>query len=195
MKYNLSEITELIRERRTIYPKFFSDRKVHKEQIELILNNAVWAPTHKLSQPWRFKVFMNEGKESLANFLGNLYKEKTSKENFNPDKTKNYIHRSIKSSAVIAVCMARDPEERLPEIEEIAAVSCAIQNMFLTTTAYGLGAFWATPKIIYTQEMNTFLNLKEKDKCIGLFYIGYPEKNWPKSRRKPIEYVTDWIEK
>ena len=57
MRYNLSEITELIRNRRTIYPEQFSDRKVHLEQIELILNNAQWAPTHGNTQPWRFVVF------------------------------------------------------------------------------------------------------------------------------------------
>ena len=58
MLFNLSEINELIRSRRTIYPEQFSDRKVHIEQIEVLLNNAQWAPTHGNTQPWRFKVFM-----------------------------------------------------------------------------------------------------------------------------------------
>ena len=73
MKYNLSEINELIKDRRTIYPEFFSERKVHKEQIELLLNNAIWAPSHGLTQPWRFKVFMDEGKVRLGEFLRELY--------------------------------------------------------------------------------------------------------------------------
>ena len=37
MKYNLSEITDVIKNRRTIYPTFFSSRKVHKEIVEKIL--------------------------------------------------------------------------------------------------------------------------------------------------------------
>ena len=65
MKYNLSEITDLIRNRRTIYPEQFSDRKVHKEQIELILRNSQWAPTHGNTQPWRFVVFTEEGATPL----------------------------------------------------------------------------------------------------------------------------------
>ena len=40
MKYNLSEITELIKNRRTIYPKFYSSRKVHKEIIEHLNTDA-----------------------------------------------------------------------------------------------------------------------------------------------------------
>lgn len=195
MRYNLSEITEIIKDRRTIYPRFFSERKVHKEQIELILNNAIWAPTHKLTQPWKFTVFMEEAKMDLAQFLQNLYKEKVAKENQKQEKLEKLEMRAQKSSAIIAVGMVRDEEERVPEVEEIAAVACAIQNMFLTCTAYGLGAYWSSPKTIYTQEINTFLGLKEKDKCIALFYIGYPGEKWPKSRRKPIEYVTEWRSK
>ena len=50
------------------------------------------------------------------------------------------------SSAIIAVSMKRDVTEKIPEIEEIEAVACAIQNMLLTATAYGLGTFWSSPK-------------------------------------------------
>ena len=41
--------------------------------------------------------------------------------------------------------------------------------------------------------MNEFLNINEKDKCLGLFYIGYPAIDWPKAHRKPLEYTTEWI--
>jgi nitroreductase len=95
---------------------------------------------------------------------------------------------------IIAVNMARDPDGRILEIEEIEAVACAIQNMHLTCTAYGLGGFWSTPKAIYTQAMNSFLELDEQDKCLGLFYIGYPGVEWPKAHRKPLEYVTKWMQ-
>ena len=90
--------------------------------------------------------------------------------------------------------MKRQAEEKIMEIEEIEAVACAIQNIHLTCTAYGIGGFWSTPKLIYTKEINEFLNLEEKDKCLGLFYIGYPTIEWPaNSHRKPIEYNTKWI--
>lgn len=193
MRFNLSEINSVIRDRRTIYPEQFSDRKVHREQIETILNNAQWAPTHGNTQPWRFKVFTEQGLETLSEFLGNTYLKLTPKEDQNDMKLAKLIRRPKISSVVIAVCMERQPEERILELEEIEAVACAIQNMHLTCTAYGLGGFWSTPKLIYTQEMNQFLELGEKDKCLGLFYIGYPAIEWPKAHRKPIEYTTKWI--
>lgn len=193
MKYNLSEINDLIRMRRTIYPEQFSQRKVHKEQLEVLLTNAQWAPTHGNTQPWRFKVFTETALERLSDFLGQTYLEITPKEQQNELKLAKLISRPLKSSVVIAICMARQKEERIPEIDEIEAVACAIQNLHLSCTAYGLGGFWSSPKLIYSTQMNEFLAIGEKDKCLGLFYIGYPAIEWPSSHRKPLEYNTEWI--
>ena len=193
MRYNLSEITEIIRNRRTIYPEQFSDRKVHKEQIELILQNAQWAPTHGNTQPWRFHVFMDQSKERLSQFLGTTYLALTPKELQNDAKLAKLMRRPILSSAVIAVSMARQKEKKIPEIEEVEAVACAIQNMHLTCTAYDIGLFWSSPKLIYSKEMNDFLGLSEDDKCLGLIYLGYPNIEWPESHRIPLEYHTQWL--
>lgn len=193
MRFNLSEISELIKTRRTIYPEQFSDRKVHKEQIEVILNNAQWAPNHGNTQPWRFHVFADQGLQTLSSFLGESYLELTTKEDQNDAKLAKLIRRPLLSSVVIAVSMKRQPEEKILEQEEIEAVACSIQNMHLTCTAYGLGGFWSTPKLIYSEKMNVFLGLEQKDKCLGLFYIGYPSIEWPSAHRKPLEYNTTWI--
>ncbi|MEO9532951.1 MAG: nitroreductase [Crocinitomicaceae bacterium] len=197
MKYNLSEITDVIKDRRTIFPEFYAERKVHREQVETILNNAIWAPNHGSTQPWQFKVFLGEGKVALSDFLSELYAEKFQGDDFKQMKFDKLKNRPIASGcAVIAVSLNRDPESKIMEMEEIEAVACAIQNMYLTCTAWGLGGFWSTPKLIYTQEMKDFLGLKEQDKCLGLFYVGYPKPDykWPKGHRKPIEYFTTWQE-
>jgi len=193
MRFNLSEINEVIRQRRTIYPEQYSSRKVHREQIELMLNNALWAPTHGNTQPWRFKVFMEDGRQQVADFLSSTYLKLTPEDQQNDKKLAKLLTRPMLASAVIAVWMERDKTGKILEIEEVEAVACAIQNMHLTCTAYGLGGFWSTPKLIYTPEMNEFLKISEKDKCLGLFYIGYPAEEWPKGHRKPLEYVTEWI--
>ena len=197
MKYNLSEISAVIKDRRTIFPEMFSDRKIHKEQIETILNNAIWAPTHGLTQPWKFNVFLGDGLKTLSDFLTETYKKHSTPENFSEQKLNKLKTRPLMAGAIIAVSMRRDPAGKISEMEEIEAVACAIQNMYLTCTAWGLGAFWSTPGVIYKPETNKFLELGEQDKCLALFYIGYPKPDleWPKSHRRPIEYYTTWIEK
>ena len=192
MKYNLSEITEIIKNRRTIYPQFYSSRKVHKEIIEHLLQNATWAPTHGMTQPWRFKVFTEESRKTLSDTLSMLYKQLTPTENFREDKFIKMQARPFQASAAIVAYMKRGDNPKIPEIEEISSVACAIQNLCLTATAYGIGSFWSTPKIIYTKEMNDFLKISDEDKCMGIIYLGYPNDEWPKGQRKPIEYLTEW---
>ena len=59
---DLQSLTELIEFRRTVKPivsigeSNFSERPVSKETIEQLLSNANWAPTHGLTEPWRFTV-------------------------------------------------------------------------------------------------------------------------------------------
>lgn len=193
MKYNLSEINEVIRNRRSIRPKDFSSRKVHKEQIELLLENARWAPTHGNTQPWTFKVFMEGGLKVLADFHSETYKRITPLERFSEVKYNKLKNMPLKCSAVISLGMKRDDSNKIKEIEEIEAVACAVQNMHLTATGYGLACYWGTGGLTYTDEMKKFIGLREIDKCLGFFYIGYPGIDWPSSQRKPIEYYTEWV--
>ncbi len=193
MRHNLSEITTIIRDRRTIYPEFFSDRMVHREQIELMLNNAIWAPTHGLTQPWRFRVFSGDSRARLADFLSSTYK-KIAGDEVNEKKVARFETRPLRASAVIAIGMSPDPTNKIPEIEEIESVACAIQNMHLTATAQGLAFFWSSPKFLYSGDYNNFLGFQPIDKALGLIYIGYPDGDWPKGQRRPIEYTTEWYD-
>jgi nitroreductase len=193
MKYSLSEISALIRDRRTIYPEQFSNRIIHKEILDQILSNAIWAPNHGMTQPWRYKVFTGKGLQKLGAFMADFYKSKTTIENFDNDRYLKIQQRPALAQAVIVICMQRQETEKIPEIEEIEAVACTVQNMYLTATAYGIGGYWGSGGPVYSEEMKRFLGLKEKDKCLGLFFLGYPSIEWPKSHRKPVEYVTEWI--
>lgn len=193
MKFNLSEVNDLIRSRRSIRPEQYTTRKVQKDQITLMLTNAQWAPNHGSTQPWRFQVYQSEtARQKLSQGLGKLYIDTTPLDQQVDAKLAKLIRRPLISSAVIIVNMSRQKEEKIPEIEEIEAVACAIQNLQLTANAYGIGSFWSSPKLIYTKEMNDFLGIAEKDRCLGIIYLGYTKGEWPKSHRKPIEYNTIW---
>jgi nitroreductase len=192
MRYNLSEITAIIRDRRSIYPEQFSKRKIHREQIELLLNNAIWAPSHGLTQPWRFVVLQDNALLQLSEVLGNAYLSETPKELQNDKKLIKLINRPKLATAVIALIVDREKDTKISETDDIAAVACAVQNMHLTATAQGIGGFWSSTNMVKTKQFRAFIPLTEQQVCIGLFYLGYPEIEWPKGQRKPIEYVTTW---
>ncbi|MCC6939844.1 MAG: nitroreductase [Flavobacteriales bacterium] len=193
MKFSISEISDLIRQRRTIHPKDYSPREVHRELVERILTNGTWAPTHGMTQPWRFTVFTGTARTRLSSFLGETYRRTTAPEKFLQRKFDNITQRPLQSTVVIGLGMVRDPNGKISERDEQLAVACAVQNMQLTCAAYGLGAFWATSGVAMGSEMRDFLGLGPNDQALGLLFIGYPEGEWPKGQRKPLDQVSTWL--
>lgn len=194
MTFNPELINKLIRERRSLYQQQFSDQVVDDTVVEQILENANWAPTHKLTEPWRFVVFKKDGLHKLAEFQSNLYKTLTTADGtFKEDRYQNLLMKPKLSSHIIAVGMKRDPKKSIPEIEEVGAVFCAVQNMYLTATAYGIGSYLSTGGITNFEESKPFFGLEADDKLLGFFHLGMPKVEWPSGRRKPIAEKVRWV--
>jgi nitroreductase len=194
--FNPEEISRLIQTRRSVFPPQYSGEIIKKEIIEQMLENANWAPTHKLTEPWRFTVFSGEGLKTLATFMSELYKEETMKVGlFDETKYNGLKTKPLQASHIIAIGMKRDIRERLPEIEEIESVACAVQNMYLTATAFGIGGYWGSGGITYFEKAKPFFNLEPEDKLLGFLYLGIPKAAPPPGRRKPIAEKVRWVEK
>lgn len=187
-------INEIIKSRRSTKPRFFNGNKIDNSIVWQILENANWAPTHGLTQPWRFKVFTDYGLEKLANFQANLYKQLTPEENFKPEKFERMKTNVLQSSHVIVICMYRQKSEKILRDEELEAVACSVQNMALTAQAYGICSFWGSGGVTYTQELREFLGLSAKDLCLGYLYLGYSDNPSTQSRRSPIQEKVEWFD-
>ena len=190
------EISHYIKNRRSLYPAQYSEKIIDKSIIEEILENANWAPSHKRTYPWRFVVFSGEGLKKLGDFQSDLYKRKTEASGtFDPEKYEKLKNKPGMASHVIAICMKRDPKESIPEIEEIASVACAVQNMHLTASAHSLGAYWGTGGITYMEDAKEFFGLEKRDKLMGFFFLGnLKSEKWPQGIRKPIEDFVSWVQ-
>ncbi len=184
-------VSELIRKRRSVFPKSYNDKPIPRAIIEEALENANWAPTHRLTEPWRFKVFIGEALVRLGDYLGGFYRNNTPPDGFSEMKFDKAKESPKRSACVIAICMQRDAEARVPEWEELAAVACAVQNMWLTCTAHSIGCYWSTPKAAL--EGNEFFGLGEGERCLGLFYMGYHDLPELPGKRTPIAGKTTWI--
>ncbi|MFT6148097.1 MAG: nitroreductase [Saprospiraceae bacterium] len=187
------QVNNLIRTRRSIYPQMLIDKPIPDEIIWELLENANYAPTHRLTQPWRFKVFTENGKGRLGQFLADTYKEVTPVEKFKESKFKKTLKKSQQAYAMIAICMQRDASNSVPEVEETNAVACAVQNIWLSAHAYNIGMYWSSPKFIYTQSANDFLGLKEGESCLGIIYMGYHEIPELAANRTPITEKVEWF--
>lgn len=192
--FNVEEVNRLIQTRRSIYPNMFSGEHVEDAIIEQMLENANWAPTHALTEPWRFKVFTEGGLQQLADFQSGLYRQKSEEAgNFDDNKFTKLAEKPLQCSHIISIGMARDPKERIEPVEEAEAVACAVQNMYLTATAYGIGCYWGSGGVTYWPEALPFFNLGENDQLLGFLYIGMPKTKWPEGRRKPVSEKVSWV--
>lgn len=189
---NSQEITDVIRQRRTIKPKFFLNKAVDALLVDEIMENANWAPTHGLTEPWRFTIFTGDARQQLADFLADTYKAITPPESFKQNKYEGMRVNPTLAPVVIAIAMNRQASGKIPELDEMLAVACAVQNLHLTATAHGLGGFWSTNVAAVSDQMRQFLELEPKDRALGLFYLGYPEGDWPSGDRTPIEDKVTW---
>ena len=193
-EFDIEQVNSLIRNRRSIYPNMFSGETINNDQIELILENANWAPSHALTEPWRFSVFTGDGLKKLANFQSELYKTHTTeKGTFDNAKYLKLASKPLLCSHIISIGMKRQESEKIPEIEEVEAVACAVQNMYLTATALGIGCYWGSGGITYLEDAKSFFDLREKDKLLGFLYLGMPKTKWPDGRRKPIQDKIRWV--
>lgn len=190
---NAEFFNQLARTRRSTFPdQLEPGKKISNEIIKEILINAAWAPNHGKAEPWRFTVFTGEGLQRLADFQSELYK-KESGENF---KEATYIklqQNPLKASHIISIGMKRTDNKNIPEIEDIQAVACAVQNIYLSVTAYGLGGYMTTGGITYKEKAKSFFYLGEEDKLLGFFYIGYVAIPSTGAIRAPLDEKVRWV--
>src|SRR5690606_41803596 len=109
-------IVDVIKKRRSVFPVQYTDAPIAKADIVKKLEAANCAPTHKKTEPWRFKVLQGEAKEKLGLFLSLKYMETDPK----PKQitVEKLIANPKKAGAIIAICMQRDPKNSLPERSE-----------------------------------------------------------------------------
>jgi nitroreductase len=166
---NKAEILkEIIEQRRSIFPKDYTGAEIPQDLIDEILNSATFAPNHKRTKPWRFKIFRGEEKSVLASEMQAIYKASQPEPLFLEKKYNDIGFKINKADTIVSIVV--NFSGMVPEWEEIAAVSMAVQNMYLTCTANGIGCYWSSPKLV--DHLKESLTIEENQKCLGLFYMG-----------------------
>jgi nitroreductase len=166
----------------------YDSRKIDTETLRTLFECARFAPTHKKTQPWNFKVFTGAAKDSLAQEVMRAFQEYMPAEKFSEAKQQEFGKKVEKSAAVALIILDAHPD-LLPEWEEIAALGAAVQNLWLACTTKGIGSYWSSPGFI--KNLSGFLKLQENQRCLGIFYMGYSEVELPVWDRKPVE---DFVE-
>ena len=83
-------------------------------------------------------------------------------------------------------------KDLLPEWEEIAATSMAVQNIWISCVDSNIGGYWSTPN--YMSQLRSFLQLNQDEICLGFFYLGmHNSKNEKTTRRGDLYEKIQWF--
>jgi nitroreductase len=176
----LTVLNEAIASRRTIKPASYTGEQVPNAIILQMLEGANWAPTHGYTEPWRFVVYSESGKDALLDTITQI----TDGSEINPVRYEKRKALHDKASHIIGIGMKRGQNPAIPEIEELLAVGCAVQNMWLIAAAAGYGAYWSTGAVAFDPQLAAFMGLDpETDRALGFLFVGVPATPNPPGRR------------
>ncbi|MHC2993860.1 nitroreductase [Pontibacter sp. HJ8] len=194
MNTAFSEISNTIRQRRTTKPGKMNGLRIPDEQVWQLLALADWAPTHGHTEPWRFKVYAGDKIAGFCLAHAELYKQQTNPEKYQQEKFEKLQHMGDRASHVVVAYMQRGNLPKIPALEEIAATSCAIQNMLLGATTLGIASYWGSGGMAYHPAMKDMLHLREEDVVLGILYLGYADSMNPEGKRiVPLDEKVEWM--
>lgn len=187
------ELEEAIQSRRSVGR--VKQDPVPEDLIEHIIESAVHAPNHKMTEPWRFHVFTGKGRGELARARAETARQLAEAEGEHEEMAAGRISRERKKAfrapVVIVVTCAAGRDE-IETLENYAACAAAVQNMQLTAHSLGLASMWRTGAMAYHDYMREFFGLGEDDTIVAYLYIGYPDMGERPRRRQPASEKTVW---
>lgn len=189
------EVTQAIRSRQSI--NRVKPDPVARELVEEILESAVHAPNHRLTEPWRFHVFAGRGRGEFARARAETARLMAEAEGEEAELVEGRVSRERKKAfraPVVIAVISEAGRDEVETLENYAACCCAVQNMQLTAHALGLGTIWRTGPVAYHDHMREFFNLKKDDTIVAYLYLGYPDMGERPRRRKPVQSKTVWHE-
>jgi nitroreductase len=180
--------------RRTSVRRFRPD-PVPRETIAQVLDCAVRAPNHKLTEPWRFAVLTGAARGRLAGLRARhrlkRYADPTSDEaRAGAEKVRR---ETEETPAFVVVMCAVNPDEITRE-EDYAAAMMATANLMIAAESLGLGTYMKTGGIMRDPDVGSLVGLEPGYRIVAVLSLGYPAAHEEPRRRRPAADLTRWVD-
>ncbi len=181
-----------IRTRRTV--KDFTGAALDRPTLDHLLELVRWAPTHRLTQPWRCAVLDQAAIRRLAAFMqGEPAIAAVPDPAKGAAKLAKLLERLPTLGALIQVTWVRDANPAL-DLEEHAAASAALQNLLLGATALGLGSFWSTnPALGHPKTLAWCGADPTREGFLGSLWLGVSAHAVAAPERRAASSFVRWI--
>ena len=160
-----------------------------RAEIEAILEAAVQAPNHRVTEPWHFFVLTGKSREKLGEFMEALLMRK--KPESNEEERARERAKPLRAPVLIVVTSAPGKDE-IETVENFAATAAAVENLLLAAHARGLAAQWRTGDPAYSAEVKQWLGVSDDTAITAIVYVGYADMDPKPRRRVPAVEKTEW---
>jgi nitroreductase len=141
------------------------------EDLERLLQAAARAPDHGRLKPWRLVVLEGAVREAFTAAAAEAKRARL------PDMTAEQLaaerEKLSRSPTIVVVgCAVQREQTKVPEIEQVAAVSAAAQNLFLAAHDLGYGVMWKTGPAAYDPAVKATVDLRTDDHIVAIMHLG-----------------------
>ncbi len=188
------EVFEALLGRESVSPKYLLAPAPGEDERRRAFQAAMTAPDHGAIRPWRFIVVEGEGLQRL----GEIYAESVRRADPAADPAVAEVAREkALRSPLLIVCAAvtRGDHPKVPVVEQVAAASCATQNLLTAFHAMGYGAMLVTGPRAYDAFVKERLGLRGDDHIVGFLHVGTASPDRPakpKTRPEAAHHVRSW---
>lgn len=162
---------QVIETRRSV--RSYTEQSVPVELIEALLETAIYAPNHKLREPWRFVLAMEDGQTRYVDSLMELLTARGQFETKTIEQRQQAEQR-LREVPVYLTIFCQEQGTPDQQLEDILATAAMIQNLQLVATERGLGCCWKSGKHWFTPEYASLVGASEEERVLGVIQIGWP---------------------
>jgi nitroreductase len=181
-------VLDAIRNRRSV--GMVRQDPVPRELITTLLDAAVWAPNHRLTEPWRFFVLTGDARTAMGEAIAARLEADGGATAGALDAARTKL---LRAPVVVVVAQVDRPDNEEKDLEDYAACACAVQNLMLAAHDAGLVSKWSTGAMAAYPGAKVFLGLAPTDRIVAYIYLGYADKPVATTNRRPAEELTRWL--
>ncbi|MFY9264403.1 MAG: nitroreductase [Solirubrobacterales bacterium] len=183
------DVNEAIRTRRTV--KAFTPEPLIRAQLEELFDLARWAPNHKLTGPWRFRVIGPRALEKLkAAEIRRAREDAPAGADLAAIGAASAAKLDRAPTLVVVSCV-RNPDPVL-DAEDEHATAVAAYIVLLAAHDRGLAGYWRTPAVLRDPDGLAAVGVPDGERILGLLHLGRPAQalGEPPARGETGSFVT-----
>lgn len=170
------DLLQAISTRRTV--KAFEPAPLSRAELDELFESARWAPNHKLTQPWRFRVLGDAAKSELKRVASDVA-ARSAPDGSDPALVGAVAAKKLdRAPTLVTVSSVRNPDPVL-DAEDYAATAVAAYLVLLTAHANGLAGYWRTPEVLRDTAGTEAVGIGADEEVLGLLYLGRPSGDLP----------------